>query len=93
MITFMDIRDRTWFLTVRESFMRTRHCYFCIFLSVKCQIQDIALSLSELILTLNALVGENGTWTVGSIVIITSEDACRKIGGLDIQGKKRGQNK
>lgn len=61
MITFMDTRDRTWLLMIREPYMRTGLCYFYIFLSVKCQIQNTDLSLSETIIISNASVRENGT--------------------------------
>lgn len=78
MITFMDTRDRTGFLMISESCMRTGLCYFYSFLSVKCQIQNTALSLSEAIMISNASVRENRTWTAGPIVVTTSGDAGRK---------------
>lgn len=56
MITFMDTRDRTWFLMISKYSMRTGLCCFYIFLSAKCQIQNIALSLSETTIILNTSV-------------------------------------
>lgn len=78
MITFMDTRDRTCFLMIRESCMRTGLGYFDILFSVKCQIQNAALSLSETIVISNASVRENGMWTAGLIVVNTSGDAGKK---------------
>lgn len=50
MITFMDTRDRIWFsfLLIKEHCMRIGLCYFCIFLSVACHIQDSDLSSLKL---------------------------------------------
>lgn len=79
MITFIDTRDRTWFLVISESCMRTGLLYLYIFLSVQCQMQNTALCLSETIIISKASARENGTWTVGSILITTSGDAGRKI--------------
>lgn len=45
MITFMDTRDRTWFLMIKERCMRTGLCCSYIFRSVKSQTLDAAPSL------------------------------------------------
>lgn len=74
MITFMDTRDRTWFLMISDSCMRTGLCWFCIFLSVKSRIENIALIFSETAIISNASLKENGTWTSNPIVITNNGD-------------------
>lgn len=78
MIILMDTCDKTWFLMISESCMRTGLCYCSIFLSAKCQIQNTTLFLSKTTITSNATIKENGTWNEGHIMITISGCTGRK---------------